>query len=416
MQKNTIQNLVIVLLSVSAVLLFAQTQLVTQGSNRYLSGLLTPETSSGAPAEIPAKLTDFASPVRIAVSGAYGRYGDLALLTTDSAFAAPAELLREALGSAGTPAACTEREFRAALDRTSVYYDFGAELPMPIVAGLVGAETGADKTPARRLLLSSGEQSTQLFWSAGDTYSVCKTGVSGTSLAELVNSYQLGNAVFAFELSTAETLCPYSLFPAGGTPELPSLTAAHTVDNLDGLLTALNFNPHTNSRYTESSGTEVIVEGDRTLRLLPDGTIRYESGGETDTLEVAAGDALTDEQAVTDSFGLLSSLLNSDNGASLCLRSLKTSGDDRTLTFDYQIGGVMIRQGGGAPAAEIRLNGTGVASFSLCFRQYTATDAASLLLPLKQTLAIARDYAGAELDICYTDVGAGSLSAGWLAE
>ena len=40
----------------------------------------------------------------------------------------------------------------------------------------------------------------------------------------------------------------------------------------------------------------------------------------------------------------------------------------------------------------------------------------SRLLPLTQALAIARTYAGRELNICYTDTGAGTITAGWLAE
>lgn len=49
-------------------------------------------------------------------------------------------------------------------------------------------------------------------------------------------------------------------------------------------------------------------------------------------------------------------------------------------------------------------------------RQYTVEGTASLLLPLRQALAIAAQQEGAELSIGYADGGAGTISAGWLAE
>ena len=44
-------------------------------------------------------------------------------------------------------------------------------------------------------------------------------------------------------------------------PELPALPP-QTVQYPTTLLTALGFNPHTNSRYPDSGGAEVIVEGE----------------------------------------------------------------------------------------------------------------------------------------------------------
>ena len=49
-------------------------------------------------------------------------------------------------------------------------------------------------------------------------------------------------------------------------------------------------------------------------------------------------------------------------------------------------------------------------------RQYTAGGNASLLLPLRQALAIAAREEGAELAVGYADGGAGTVSAKWLAE
>ena len=53
---------------------------------------------------------------------------------------------------------------------------------------------------------------------------------------------------------------------------------------------------------------------------------------------------------------------------------------------------------------------------TLCFRQYTAEGESSLLLPLKQAIAIAAQQPGKELFLAYTDSGGDTVSAAWLLE
>ena len=72
-------------------------------------------------------------------------------------------------------------------------------------------------------------------------------------------------------------------------------------------------------------------------------------------------------------------------------------------------------QRGGAPAAEITLQGSSVLSFTFTMRQYRQSTSPSLILPLTQALAIARRYTGKQLQICYLDSGGTELSAGWIA-
>ena len=62
------------------------------------------------------------------------------------------------------------------------------------------------------------------------------------------------------------------------------------------------------------------------------------------------------------------------------------------------------------------LAGGVISDMTFRVRQYTVEGTASLLLPLRQALAIAAQQEGAELSIGYADGGAGTISAGWLAE
>ena len=70
----------------------------------------------------------------------------------------------------------------------------------------------------------------------------------------------------------------------------------------------------------------------------------------------------------------------------------------------------------GGSAAEIALSGTAITRLSLRFRQYSASGEMSLLLPLRQTLAIAAEHPGTELSVGYADSGGDTVSASWLAD
>lgn len=418
-RRDFFQNMAIVLLSVSAVLLIAQTQLYTLGISagsgylRYLAG-----DSGQASGSAQAALTVLPAPVRVAVTGAYGgRYGSVTLTSTDEDFAPVSGLLREAFGSVQTFSPCGRQEFLNALGSVSVYCDFLEPLPLPVLAGLVGADLESGETARRVLVSARGKGGAVLYlWGEGDG---CLRGTSVIPLGELnsvVDSYEFNGALFALDdpAPDAEKVSPCSLFPLK-LPELPLLSAASAFPDSSALLSALGFYPRTNSRYTESGGIEVVTDGGRSLRLSPDGTIRYRSGGEPALTVAAAGQTPTLAEAVTGAYALLSRLLNtSDEGAALYLQSVQRTEDETAIVFGWQYGGVPIRISGGS-AAEVILSGSVVSSLSLRFRQYQDAGETCLLLPLRQALAISAVQEGAELSVGYVDDGV-SASACWLAD
>ena len=200
------------------------------------------------------------------------------------------------------------------------------------------------------------------------------------------------------------------------TPELPSL-AAETPDYNESLLLAgLGFNPNTKNRYSDN-GTEVISESGRSLRLRPDGNIIYQSGG-NGTLSIKAADERpTLAEAAAGAGTLLNSLLEPTAGdEALYLTGARQSGSLTTLTFGYQVGGVPVRFSDGGNAAEVTLDGTAVSTLSLRIRRYSETETASLLLPLRQAISIARRHPGSQLSIGYADRGGSTVEADWLAD
>ena len=115
--RDFLQNIIISLLSLSAVILIAQTQIYSLGdSSDYFQQFLGGNSEETNPAVQSVSLS---SPLRVAVSGTYGRYGDVDLVTSDESFRQLGSLLGEALGSAQQQISCSQESFAAALNRPS---------------------------------------------------------------------------------------------------------------------------------------------------------------------------------------------------------------------------------------------------------------------------------------------------------
>lgn len=407
---NAIQNLLIALLAASALFLFLRQQTESHMASYLTSGQTRPGVSGTA----EESLTSVEALVRIAVSGSYGRYGDLHMTSTGDGFAAIRNLLQEALGSAGTPEPCSETVFRAALDGTSLYCDWTTPLPLPVVSGFVGASAPAQDLNVRRMVLSAGHDSVTLLLTDDQQYLRCTTKVSVEALLNFISGVQMENVAFAYELKSSSTT-PYSLLHTGQLLEYPLLTSASAAQPADPLLSALGFNPNTNSRYTESNGTEVVRDGERTLRIEPDSTLTYDGGG-TSVPELSLSHPVeTAEDAVLCAFRSLNQLL-SDTDASLCPKSIRTTQRGWLVTFDYHVDGVLLRLSSGEPAAIVEVDAAGITAFTLHQRRYAAAENENaLLLPLLQALAIASDGQHGELSICYVDSGS-TASAEWLVD
>ncbi len=411
------QNIAIALLSVSAVFLFSRTQLFQLGRSSYFRFLSVVDAQAESSETERSPLT---APVRLAVTASYGRYGSITAATGDESFLPLRRLLGDALGGAGAIASCGEEAFFQALSSTSVYYDFLHPLPLDTVAGLIDAPASVDGT-VRSLAVAGEADGVSLYlWDGESRYSRCAVSISPAELEEAVALYEVGNALFAFDRAASDrtygAVAPCSLF-LEQVPSLPVLSAEVPPSGTDALLSALGFNPMTNSRYSESNGTEVIVDGSRSLRIHSGEALVYQDSGRAGLLIDAAGDQPTPREAATGCGALLGSLLSAGGCTTpVYLRELRQEGAAMTLRFDYQFGGVPICFDRGGSAAEITLTGRTVTSLELLPRQYTAGETASLLLPLRQALGVASLHPGGELSIGYVDSGAAVVEAMWLSD
>ena len=114
---------------------------------------------------------------------------------------------------------------------------------------------------------------------------------------------------------------------------------------------------------------------------------------------------------------LLNSLFPASAGENrFYLEQIRQTNETTLLSFGYQVGGVPVRFANGQSAALVELSGTAVSSITLNFRQYAVSENTSLLLPLRQALAVAADLPGAALSIGYVDRGGEAIRASWLAD
>lgn len=412
--RNVIQNTVITLLSVSAVLLFTRTQL----SSLDLPGPYdeTPSSANQTASTTPAAV--LTAPVRVAVTGAYGRSGSVALTTASEEFADPlGRRLLEALGSARDYTPCAPGDFLRALEGPSLYYDFLEALPLSVLAGLLGG--GEETAPredlsARRLLIVPQDSGALLYlWDGGNACFRAATAISADSLNQVVSRYEVDGAAFAMDRD--QGLDPCSLLP-GGTPELPAFAMGTPLASTDWLLSALGFHPRSRTRHTESNGTELIMDGDRVLRIRPDGSVFYQSGDEPSLRVSAAGEIPTLREAALGAGSLLAGLIAPVAGeAQPYLRSVRRNEGVTVLRFGYQAAGVPIRFQDSGFAAEVTLTGSAVTALALRFRQYNLLGEDSLLLPLPQALAVAASSPGKELSIGYVERN-GECRAQWISD
>ena len=422
-RRSLIQNIAIAVLFLSAVALFAQLQLYTLDAPEDARSL--EQLADFTPDSEPSRLRDFPAPVRVVVTDSYGRYGSLGMTTSSAGFSALGA--REALGAVGSLSPSTLDSFRAALSGASIYFDFLNPLPLQVLSELIGAEGTSLSGQARYLLLSLGTgESVRLYlWDGEDTVlsgAVPAASLSAETLTERASQAGFEGVSFAFDDVGADplygSLFPLSLLPTE-LPDLPVLSAASPLSDTDWLLPLFGFNINTRERYVESDGTEVIteVEAGRSLHIRAGGEITYRGAAES-SLEISAqGEVPTEAEAALGVILLLRQLTQDRTGeAWLYLTALEQEDNTTRLRFDYQTAGTPIRFSDGGCAAEVTLSGTYVTELTLRLRQYSASGESSLLLPLRQTLAIAAEQPGIELSVGYADSGGDTISAGWLAD
>ncbi len=432
MNKNAslvshLQNAAIAVLTVTAVLLLIQTPLVGDLAGKtpyelaqdWLAGDTSTENT------VTTDLTELALPVRVVFTNEYARYGLSAITTLDTDFELAGAFFGEALGSAAYEA-CSGEKLLSALHTSGIYLDLEAATPLDVLCKILGVNDAPKSSLTRvtRLLLCPAENGATLYLQDADQgFFVSQTAVSSTTLREALASLDGNGTDFAFSLSGEfSQLSPYTLI-FSEPPQRYTLSASNALTDQAAFLHLAEFNPHTESGYTDSSGNTIIKEVYGTLRLEPDGSVAYQGADEAEAgsiyyVSAASAGKPTLLEAVAAAQRLAFTLLRDASGdAELYLSEIDSSNKRFTASFDYAVSGTPLRFSDGSHAATVTIEGQTITEFSLHCRSYTISDSPALLLPIRQAAAIAGSkYLSAELRVCYDERGADTVGVGWFAD
>ncbi len=417
--RSALQNMALALLSLSALFLLGSMPLFHISWADQVQSLLATHPAGGGHTQSTA-LADMFPSVHVMVTGdiEYGRYGRLYVPGDDPLLEQVIPLFQEALGSASETGAAAEQTLRSALDSPCLYLDLTTELPLEAVAAWLGESAGFSRE-VRSMALTTEQEETALLYLRSGTGEIFRysTALPASAVRAACDSQASNDSRFAYETNYAP-LNPYTVLVAE-SPEAPvvqtELPAAYSVYNL---LTALDFNAHPLFRYTESSGTEVVEESPRTLRVSPDGAVSFTSRGEAASplyRVSAAGEAPTMPECLSAAWRLAGALTEGTGAAPLYLRAVETAEGGCTVRFGYHAGTIPVFFSDERDALSVTISGTAITAFTYRCRAYPATEDASPLLPSAMARAIASLYPEAGLSIGYVDGGAGPLAAHWLA-
>lgn len=406
---DRLQNVALVVLSLSAVFLLLSFFHLRGGWTARFQTLLAVRPAAGGQEEASGVGDLLAAPhIMVTSDSEYGRCGRLYTPAGDALLEKMLPLFGEALGSADQVGAAADQTLRAGLGKSSLYLDLTVELPLEVVAAWLGERTVFDRA-VRAMALTTEGRDTAVLYLCGGEGEIFRyfTALPASAVEALTESVSPNGSLFAYETNYAP-LAPYTVLvrEAEGLPqvrsELPATYSSYR------LLTALDFNAHTNSRYAEPGGTEVVMDGRRTLRIGPEGTVTYDSGEED---AGGRGGAL---EALRAAGRLAAALTGGVDASPLYLRRLEEREDGYLVGFQYQVEGVPVRFPDEADALTVLVRGAGIAEFTCRCRTYVPEEEASVLLPPIMAAAIASLYPEGELSLGYVDSGSGRLHADWL--
>lgn len=427
---NRLQNLVLVLLTVSALFLLSRFPIFTESWSTRVHAFLAARPDTGVQDQL-TDLSSVLSSVHLVVTSDsnYGRYSQLYASADDPLISQRITLLfREALGSATVVGMTADMTLQEALSTPSLYLDLTTHLPLDVVAAWLGETVGFQRD-VRSMALTTEEEGTAMLYlrSEDGTIFRYRTALTASAVEDTARSFTPNGGSFAFE-SNYSPLSPYTVL-VSEAPSLPGISSSlpdgYSAYNL---LSALDFNPHTNFRYTESgSGVEVVEESPRTLRIGPDGSVSYSGEGEISSslFRVScAGESPTAVEALQAARRLASALSEGTDSSPLFLHTVEATESGWSVTFRYQVGGVPVHLPNDTSALSVTIAGQHVTAFTYFCRSYTEAGAdadagggveqQSALLPPSMAVAIASLRPGAGLSIGYVDSGSDPIFACWL--
>ena len=431
MKWNKLQNWMIALLLVSTICLTYSIWSYTMGTSglgllyRAL-GVERQESVQYAGYEELSYALRVLTPLRCAVraSEGAGLYGTTDRETASVCFEKVGSLLAEALETAQAPEAIRDEEWRDALSGTMFFLDFGGQVPLSSLAQLLGVQT-PESLPAQvrylTLNVRGGSDGAVLYYMDADRKLWrCGTDAEAAYLTALVTEWTANGFRFAYEEALTDAAEPLLLAPSDTVPALEVSNALSTGAEADfdrimeGVLESLGFNAYRPGVYSESDGTKVYVEEERTLRVAGNGRMMYFdpvsanlAGGEPDAVEKTA--------RIAEAAHMVSEIMTAYLGdAELFLLDTGYDAERQqfTVRFGVECGGVRILTERGYAAA-LSFKESTLCAAELELRTYRRTGTNSAVIPASQALAAASRVEGLGL---YYRADGNTVKSGWFIE
>ena len=157
--------------------------------------------------------------------------------------------------------------------------------PLEVLSRILGVNDAPESSLLRvtRLVLCPAENGATLYLQdANQGFFVSRTAISSATLREalarsMATAQILRSRSPASSLSSRPTRSFFS-----EPPQRYTLSASNALTDQATFLRLAEFNPHTESGYTDSSGSTIIKEVYGTLRLEPDGSVFYQGADEAE--------------------------------------------------------------------------------------------------------------------------------------
>lgn len=425
--RERIKSVLILLLACSAVFLASRTSL-----RGPLTDLLRPGGggSHSSTYLMPTQGVEMARPVRMAAAipgeGHTLRCGvQYDLATSDALFQRGANLLAEALSSAGQPRQIGREDWQRALTAApGLYFDFLGQLPLEMLANWMSVSDCTLTGTVRQMALTVEEGEVLLCYRDTETgdYYACTAGVVNPDhLTQAVSGLTDNGAFFAFESEEYAILAPDVLL-LRDTPQLGVYQSGNPLgsgrEGLTQILDDLYFSQESASFY--SAGDEQVARnGGESVRMSRRGVVEYSCDSVQDSRYVIADGEEATLGEIGDYCRFLAqrTLGQRCRQARLYLDTVQQEAEGLRLNFNYCLEGARVSLEGGAAASFLVQEGR-VVQFTLRCRCYTATQQSGLLLPERQALAVLKDMDGeeAQLQLIYPDQGGETVSAQWAVE
>ncbi len=327
--------------------------------------------------------------------------------------------LGEALGSAMATEAINDSVWRAALSGQNAYLDYGADIPLEVLAKSLGTEllSGLDGRARRIIITGAGNGKALLYYMDGEGRAWrSQTQADWPEIGSLLDAYLPNGAQFAFEKSSLSASGPYQLI-LGSLPSLYKAAAEGSPFDGAAAETAsrvLGIGMHGDSSYTESDGTVVYLDSGGYMKLRADGYISY-SASDGQGLAEAGGAADMAECAMSILEKIHASFAGDEE---LYFAGLSEEGSVLRLSFRYVIHGVEVELYGGEAASAVFESGR-LTQLKIMIRSYKLTGETAEVLPEYQAAAAAGSLAeGSEARLVFPDGGgeAALISPLWIAE